>query len=228
MRIGGFVPLSLVDYPDRPCITLFTSGCNLRCPFCHNGDLVTGKEEDCQETVLKLLRQRRDTLKAVCISGGEPTIQVDLDEFITWVRALGYTVKLDTNGSRPEVIGRLLTDDLLDYVAIDVKASPQRYEQATGGELSFDVVAETVKVVKASGAAYELRTTAVPGLVDLEALEVIVGRLGPMERFALQQFRPIQTLDPAYRGIKPYPGSWFEEAKDMLHDRAGEIILRGI
>ena len=135
MRISGYVPLSLVDYPQRPAITIFTRGCNLRCPFCHNGELVTGDGQDLTAAALGILQQRRGRLDAVCISGGEPTIHADLNDSIRVIRSLGYRVKLDTNGSKPEVLRKLLAEDLLDYVAIDIKSSPYRYHLATGGML---------------------------------------------------------------------------------------------
>ncbi|NMB45037.1 MAG: anaerobic ribonucleoside-triphosphate reductase activating protein [Firmicutes bacterium] len=228
MRIGGYIPLSLVDYPHKPAITVFTRGCNLRCPFCHNGELVIGKEGDTEEAVLKFLRQRRDQLDAICISGGEPTIQSDLDEFIRQVRALGYSVKLDTNGSRPEVLLSLLSEGLLDYVAIDIKSSPHRYRQATGGRLEFATVAKSVGLVRNSGTAYELRTTVVPGLVDLGDLEMIAKLLGPMGRFALQQFRPRQTLDPAFGRVRPYAKAWFQKAKEIFQGHTEQLIIRGL
>jgi pyruvate formate lyase activating enzyme len=228
MRIGGYIPLSLVDYPQRPAVTIFTRGCNLRCPFCHNGELVIGDGEDYIVATLEFLQQRRDRLDAVCISGGEPTVYSDLDEFIREIRSLGYSVKLDTNGSRPQILRKLLAEDLLDYVAIDIKSSPYRYHQATGCMLDFGIVANTVKAVQDSGIAYELRTTAVPGIVDLEDFEVIAKILGPMERFVLQQFRPRQTLDPAFERVKPYSRVWFQEAEDIFQGQAEEVIIRGL
>ena len=228
MRISGFVPLSLVDYPQRPAITIFTRGCNLRCPFCHNGELVTGDGQDLTAAALGILQQRRGRLDAVCISGGEPTIHADLNDSIRVIRSLGYRVKLDTNVSKPEVLRKLLAEDLLDYVAIDIKSSPYRYHLATGGMLGFDIVANTVAMVRESGITYELRTTAVPGIVDLEDLEVIAKILGPMKRYALQQFRPRQTLDPAFERVKPYSRVWFQEAKDIFQGQAEEVIVRGL
>lgn len=229
MKIGGYIPLSLVDYPQRPAITIFTRGCNLRCPFCHNGELVVGAREGKSEAaILKFLEQRRDKLDAVCISGGEPTIQPDLDEFIREIRSLGYRIKLDTNGSKPQVLRELLSKGLLDYVAIDIKSSPSRYHLATGCMLDFDIVADSVEVLKDGEIAYELRTTAVPGIVDLDDLDVIAGMLGPMKRYVLQQFRPRQTLDPTFEVVKPYSIIWFEKAKDIFQGQAGEVIVRGV
>ena len=226
MRIGGIVPLSLVDYPGRPALSIFTSGCNLRCPFCHNSELVDGIEETNPERVLALLKKRAGKLVAVCISGGEPTVQDDLEVFIGRIKSLGYSVKLDTNGSRPQVLRRLLEEDLLDYVALDIKSSPQGYRAATGGRLAFETVAEAVAIVKSSGVSYELRTTAVPGLVNLEDLAIIAQSLKPIERYVLQQFRPAKTLDPSVGKVEPYTEEWFREAKKIFQGKAGEILVR--
>ena len=135
--------MSLVDYPGMPCAAIFTIGCNLRCPFCHNPGLVLDQagSEISREIVLEFLRQRRTRLNAVCISGGEPTLQPDLVSFIREVKDIGYKVKLDTNGSRPEVLQRLLDGGLLDYAALDIKSSPAKYRQATGGFMEFEEAA---------------------------------------------------------------------------------------
>ena len=228
MKIGGVIPLSLVDYPQMPAITIFTSGCNLRCPFCHNSELVEGEEEASQDQVFALLKKRMGKLDAVCISGGEPTVQDDLEGFIGRIKSLGYSVKLDTNGSKPQVLRRLLEEDLLDYVALDIKSSPQGYRAATGGKLDFETVAEAVEIVKNSGLSYELRTTAVPGLVDLEDLAIIAQSLKPIERYVLQQFRPAKTLDPSLGRVMPYAEAWFCEAKKIFQGKAEEILVLGI
>ena len=230
MRIGGVVPLSLIDYPGMPCTVVFTMGCNLRCPFCHNPGLVldqVGSEID-REAVLKSLRQGRSKLNAVCISGGEPTIQPDLAAFIWEVKYMGYKVKLDTNGSRPKVLQGLLDEGLLDYVAMDIKSSPAKYGEATGGVMDFAAAIQSVALLRARHISFELRTTAVPGLVNLEDLESIAQRLGPVPRFALQQFRPKETLDPAFSAVVPYPAVWFEKARFMLQAWVQDVVIRGI
>ncbi len=230
MKIGGFVPMSLVDYPGMPCAVVFTVGCNLRCPFCHNPGLVLNQagSEISRETVLEFLRQRRTRLNAVRISGGEPTLQPDLVPFIGEIRDMGCKVKLDTNGSRPEVLKRLLEEGLLDYAALDIKSSPAKYRQATGDLMDFEAAAQCVDLLRTKNISYELRTTAVPGLVHLEGLEEIARLLGPVPRFALQQFRPKQTLDPAFAAVTPYPAIWFENARVVLGGWAEEFIVRGI
>lgn len=228
MKIGGVTPLSLVDYPGKPAIVIFTSGCNLRCPFCHNGGLVLGNEGIDEGEVFDLLMSRIGKIDGVCITGGEPTIYDDLDEFVERIRALGFGVKLDTNGSRPKMLERLLARGLLDYVAIDIKSSPAGYAEATGGKLDFAVVAETVAEVKRAKVPYELRTTAVPGIVELEDIAIIAETLGPVEHFVLQQFRPQKTLDPCFGEKGVHPKAWFIQAKAILQAGVEEVTLRGI
>lgn len=227
MKIGGIVPLSLVDYPGKPALTIFTNGCNLRCPFCHNPELITGEEEHDLDEVLALLKKRAGKLDAVCISGGEPTLQPDLLAFVTEIKNLGYSVKLDTNGSRPEVLAKLLASELLSYVAMDLKTSPQKYPQASGGKLSFEPVRMSLELLQEGKIPFELRTTAVPELVALEDLESIVGLLPQVKLYFLQQFRPEQTLDPAWGELIPYPEAWFYEAKEILQGKAEQVLLRG-
>lgn len=228
MKIGGVTPLSLVDYPGRPAIVIFTGGCNLRCPFCHNGELVLGSEATDEGAVFDLLRSRLSKVGAVCITGGEPTIHDDLVEFVERIRALGFRVKLDTNGSRPRMLERLLARGLLDYVAIDVKSSPRGYGEATGGKLSFAVVVEAIAEVRKAKVPYELRTTAVPGIVELEDIAIVAKELGPVDHYALQQFRPSKTLDPSFgvRGV--HSTTWFEQARVLLQAEAEEVTLRGV
>ena len=177
--------------------------------------------------VFELLRKRAGELCAVCVSGGEPTVQAGLADFVCEVKSLGYKVKLDTNGSKPQVLQKLLESELLDYVAIDVKSSPDRYLKATGGKLDFETVARTVELVKEAAVAYELRTTAVPGLVELEDLLAIAGKFKPIALYAVQQFRPRKTLDPQFAKHVPYDQGWFAQAKAALA-AAGTVIVRGL
>ena len=135
MKIHGFNKTTLLDYPEHLAATIFTGGCNFRCPFCHNGGLVLDPDSQpaiSEEEVLKFLQKRRGILQGVCITGGEPTLQPDLENFVRKIKEMGYLVKLDTNGSRPEVLKSLLEKGLLDYVAMDIKASEENYARAAG------------------------------------------------------------------------------------------------
>ncbi len=187
MRIGGFLPTTLLDYPGHLACTVFTQGCNLRCPFCQNGSLVLPEHFDAplsEEDILTKIKKRSGILEGVCISGGEPTLQPDLEDFILKIRSYGLQIKLDTNGSRPDILRSLCEKKLLDYVAMDVKAAPSAYMRLCGlversaaaspdlglkinaspQELAFfRPYLESVDFLMSSGIDYEFRTTLVKG-----------------------------------------------------------------
>lgn len=190
MIINGIQKLTLLDFPERVACTLFTAGCNWRCPFCHNASLVTniGDALDTDE-ILTMLSKRRGLLDGVCITGGEPTLQPDLADFITRVRAMGYAVKLDTNGTHPDRLAALLDASLLDYVAMDIKNSREKYP-LTVGVAGFDpaVIDESIALLRESGVAHEFRTTVVRELHTVEDIVAIAQWIGHGERLYLQQF----------------------------------------
>lgn len=205
MLICGLQKLSLVDYPGKLAATIFTGGCNMRCPFCHNASLVTHISEEQQlseEYVLNFLAKRVGKLDGVCISGGEPLLQPDLEDFIKKVRALGFLVKLDTNGSEPYRLRTLLEKNLLDYVAMDIKNSPEKYSETAGVE-GFDSasVFECAKIIMSSGVPYEFRTTLVRGLHEPEDIEAIGRLLSGAEKYYLQSFK--DSGDLVGFGVKP-------------------------
>jgi pyruvate formate lyase activating enzyme len=192
MRICGIQKLSLLDYPGKFAATVFTGGCNLRCPFCHNASLVTraAQAEDIPAAdVLAFLKTRVGKLDGVCVSGGEPLLQSDLADFIREVRALGFSVKLDTNGCFPERLAALLDEGLLNYVAMDVKASPEKYPLVVGVP-DFDVtpILRSAELLKLSGIPYEFRTTLVGGLHELDDMDGIGGIVEGVPVYYLQNF----------------------------------------
>lgn len=192
MIIHGFQKMTLLDYPGRVACTIFTAACNLRCPFCHNAGLVT-KIENTQRIdeseVLAYLQKRKGILDGVCITGGEPTLQKDLADFIRKIRALGYAVKLDTNGTNPAVLQALLDEGLLDYVAMDIKNIPEKYE-ATVGVPSFDVtpIQQSIDLLLAGRVDYEFRTTVVAEYHTPEDIGEIARWLAGAPRYFLQPF----------------------------------------
>lgn len=168
MIIHGYNKLTLLDYPGRIAATVFSGGCNFRCPFCHNSSLVLSPASVPvipEETVFEHLRLRKNSLEGICITGGEPTLDPDLIPFIRKLKALGLKVKLDTNGTAPKVLDALLSGNLVDHIAMDIKASPDNYAHATGlDSLSLDNIFDSVSLIMKKAPAYEFRTTVVDGI----------------------------------------------------------------
>lgn len=193
MKIHGFQKTTLLDYPGHIAATVFTGGCNFRCPFCQNGSLVLtpGNQPVIPvEDVLAHLRKRRGILEGVCITGGEPTLERGLREFILKCRELGYLVKFDTNGYRPEILRELLQEKLLDYVAMDIKASPENYGRATGcPDCDVEKIGESIRLLRTGSIPYEFRTTVVKGIHSVEEFEEIGRWLADCPAYYLQAYR---------------------------------------
>ena len=196
MKISGLQKLTLLDYPGKMACTVFTYGCNFRCPFCHNAMLVTEENSDdiSEDEFFAFLKKRQGILDGVCISGGEPTLQKDLAEFIGKIRALGYAVKLDTNGSQPEVLRNLIKENLLDYVAMDIKNSPAKYSLTCGCEVDLVPIKESVSIIKESGIDHEFRTTTVRELHKAEDFAEIAEWIKGDSRYFLQHFEDSGNL----------------------------------
>ena len=192
MIICGMEKFSMVDYDGYISCTVFTRGCNFLCPFCHNATLVTGEAEEIpQEEVFDYLTKRKGLVDAVCITGGEPTMQRGLKDFILKVRALGYRVKLDTNGTNPTLLKELLTQGLLDYVAMDIKTDFQHYEDVTGvsNPALLDRVKESVEILKTTAPDYEFRTTAIAEYHSEANYAAIAEIVKGGKRFFIQKFK---------------------------------------
>lgn len=192
MLICGLQKLSLLDYPEKLAATIFTGGCNLRCPFCHNASLVLRPgdgEVYGEQEILDFLKTRQGKLDGVCITGGEPLLQPDIDGFIREIRALGFLVKLDTNGSFPDPLKRLIDEKLLDYIAMDVKSSPEGYAEASGvPDLDVKPFLESIRLIMGSGAPYEFRTTVVKGIHDENTIYGIAKAISGADKYYLQSF----------------------------------------
>ena len=165
MKIFGLEKLSMVDFEGHLCATIFTGGCNFRCPFCQNSDLVniTNLSQISEEEFFAFLQKRRGVLDSVCVSGGEPTLQPDLEEFLRKIKELGYLVKLDTNGTKPELLKELIEKSLVNYVAMDIKNSPSAYSKTAGTSEHLAEIKTSVSLLKTNIAPYEFRTTLVAG-----------------------------------------------------------------
>ncbi|MCD8077017.1 MAG: anaerobic ribonucleoside-triphosphate reductase activating protein [Lachnospiraceae bacterium] len=199
MRIGGFQKLTLLDYPGQVACIVFTAGCNFRCPFCHNGELVTGVEETwpvSEEEVFAYLEKRRGILDGLVLSGGEPLLQPDAEAFIRHVRELGYLVKLDTNGSFPDRLKRLLDEGLLDYVAMDIKAAPERYGAVIGRDAAdiLPRIRRSVALLRERGVPHEFRTTLVKGLHREEEIPGIAAWIAGEEAYYLQSYKETEGV----------------------------------
>ncbi len=191
MKICGLQKTTLLDFPGKVAATLFTGGCNFRCPFCHNSSLLTGDAEELysSEEILQFLEKRKKILQGVCITGGEPTLQPDLEDFIRDIRVLGLSIKLDTNGYRPDILLSLCRKGLLDYVAMDIKSGRDRYETATGiRNLDMEKIDESIRFLLEGNLPYEFRTTAVRGIHKAEDFRQIGPWIKGCRRYFLQAF----------------------------------------
>jgi len=201
MKIGGLHKFSLSDYPGHVAAVVFTQGCNFRCPFCHNGSLIPGDVPDSslisEEKVFKFLKDRNNQLDGVVITGGEPTIQPDLTEFIHRIIAMELLVKLDTNGSLPEVLRKLMKEKLIDFIAMDIKAPLDIHDRLTGVQTSISRIKESIELIARSGIAHEFRTTVVKPLLSPQDL-LSIKKLVPVgSTHRLQKFRPEHAFAPS-------------------------------
>jgi pyruvate formate lyase activating enzyme len=213
MKVGGLRKFSLIDYPGKIAAVVFTQGCNFKCPFCHNPELTSSaRKSDAPDvrSVLSFLSSRRGRLEGVVISGGEPTIQKGLAEFIWEIRSMGFSVKLDTNGSNPDVLEELKKEGFLDYVSMDIKSSPEKYAAAVKTDINIRTIERSISMIK-DIPCHEFRTTAVPGIVEEDDITKIaqwLSRLGADKNFFIQGFRPGGCLDSKFDEILPYGGPW--------------------
>ena len=201
MRIGGFVPVSLCDYPCRVAVVIFTQGCNFRCPFCHNGHLIekNGDVALDEQTVFAQLEDRRTRLGGVVISGGEPTLQPDLPNFLHRIKFLGLPVKLDTNGSRPDVLEALINDRLVNYIAMDIKAPWDKYDRLTGITTDAVLLRRSLRLIATCGVPHEFRTTRVEPLLTHDDCAEITRQVPAGSQHKWQKFRAEHSLDPVLR-----------------------------
>lgn len=240
MQIGGLQKTTLIDYPGKVACTVFLIGCNFRCPWCYSSELVLPEKMKKQPRIsekefFEFLKERRGLLEAVTICGGEPTLNKNLSEFIKKIKKLGFLVKLDTNGSNPEMLKGLIKNKLIDYVAMDIKApigtkmqnakyKPQndnsklknKYEQVTGIKINLEKIKKSIDIIKNSGGDYEFRTTVVPTIHTKEDILQIVRDISPAKKYYLQNFRSEKTLDSKFEKIKSYSDKMLLEIKKEI------------
>ena len=222
MKIAGFNKISFVDYPGLIASVVFTPGCNFRCAYCHNRHIVEGTPPEIDEKkVFDYFERRSDMLQAVVVTGGEPTLHKDLPDFLKKARGFGLKTKLDTNGSNPNTIERLMDDGLVDYIAMDVKAPMDKYFDTAGAPVDVNAIQSSIRLLLEGRVNYEFRTTFAPPLTKEDMLA-----LGQMIRGAkayyLQQYRPQIGQIPAH------PASLVAETAQALRDIVGVCVTRGL
>ena len=229
MKIAGMQKLSLVDYPEKMCCTLFTSGCNFRCPFCHNAGLVVRPAEEIltNDEVFDYLKKRKGMLQAVTISGGEPTLQKGLKEFVQQVKDLGYLVKLDTNGTNPALLVELVESGLVDYVAMDIKNSKQKYALTCGlDSMDLAPIEQSVDFLLSGKVPYEFRTTVVKDFHNANDFEDIAKWIGKAQNYYLQQF--VNSGDLVQDGLHGYDANEMQQLVAHLQKFMPNAKLRGV
>ncbi len=228
VNIKGLQKTSLNNFREKICCVVFLGGCNFKCPFCFNPGLVFNKTEDeiSEEEFFKFLKKRKGLLAGVCITGGEPTLTKDLVKFAKKIKDHGFSVKIDTNGSNPNVIKKLIDKKIVDYIAMDIKGPLEKYNIICGVNVDKDAINKTIKLLKEFG-EYEFRTTVVPELINKEDITKIGEWLKGSNRLYLQQFNPHITLDKKCGKIKPYSNKELYEFRDMLKKYIKEVEVRG-
>ena len=236
MIIGGLQKLTLIDYPGKLACTVFCAGCNYRCGFCYNPELVLpdkimSQPKISEKEFFDFLAKRKNLLDGVCISGGEPSVNQDLPDFCEKIKNMGYFIKLDTNGSHPEMLKNLIGQKLVDYIALDIKAPPKKYIQIIGmqnqmilGKDQSDFwlnkivenIEKSIELLKQEQINSEFRTTIVPALLTKKDILKIAKWISPAEKYFLQQFRPEKTIDPELAKIKPYSQKYLLEIQKSV------------
>ena len=230
MKISGFQKLTLLDFPGKTAATIFTGGCNFRCPFCHNAFLVTDlsmAEDFSEEEVLSYLKKRQGILDGVCITGGEPLLQKDIGDFMAKVKALGLAIKLDTNGTFPEKLRELVEKGLVDYVAMDIKSSKERYGEAVGiKDFDTKAIEESVSFLLSGKVDYEFRTTVVRELHGIEDIEKIGEWICGAPRYFLQNF--VDSGNLIGEGMSACDKETLEEMQKVAAKKVPATTLRGV
>ncbi|MHA1504406.1 MAG: anaerobic ribonucleoside-triphosphate reductase activating protein [Candidatus Heimdallarchaeota archaeon] len=224
LEIKGYRQSSLLEWPGLIVDSIFLAGCNFRCPYCHNPDLVALDIVDSYDIneVLAEIEKRAKTkwLDGVSITGGEPAMSKRLPEFLKITKEMGLKAKIDTNGSFPGVVQKLIDEELIDYIAMDVKAVPEKYHLAAGKKVDIKSIRKTIAIIIDSGIDHEFRTTVVPGIVDVEKdISKIAKMIKGAKRYYLQQFRPIRCLDKEFEKLVPYNLGLLEEAVEKIKSK---------
>lgn len=226
MKLAGLIKSSLIDYPGRISAVVFTQGCNFRCGFCHNPDLIPGGQGNISEIeFFDFLSKRAGKLEGVVITGGEPTIQADLPQFIARIREYGYSVKLDTNGSNPSLLNNLLTNQLIDYVAMDIKGPLENYSRISHFSDTSNIEI-SIEIIKKAGIPHEFRTTVLPAYHKVEDFEKIGKLLAGAQRYALQGFRDENVFDKTLVGGEKFMKHELEAMAGIMKRYVSDVVIR--
>ena len=227
MNIQSFQKLTLLDFPGKMACTVFTGGCNFRCPFCHNASLVNEPtcHTSCADEVLEYLNKRKGILDGVCITGGEPLLQPDLEDYIRKIKDLGYSVKLDTNGYLPDRLGNLLNTGIVDYVAMDIKSSKDNYSNAAGIPIDIEKIEKSVELLKNGNTPFEFRTTVVKGIHSVNEFKLIAEWIKGTKKYFLQRFK--DSGDILGNGCNGFSGAEMNEILNTVKVIIPEAEIRG-
>ncbi len=232
MNVRGIYKTSLIDYPGKICTVLFAGGCNLKCRYCHNPDIVLNRddlEKISNDEIFVFLKKRSSLIDGVTISGGEPTLSHDLINFIERIKKLSLDVKLDSNGLKPRIIKSLAQNRIIDYAAIDIKTSPSKYFSLTRTSIDFSKIIETVSILKEYKIEYEIRTTCIPYYVTIDDFKDIKKALNRVKRYYLQQFSSsVPLLDRSLENTEPYPVEVLLEFSEFVKSFSDICEVRGI
>lgn len=226
VAIGGIVKFSTVDYPGFVVASIFTIGCNMRCGYCHNPELVLPEQyADTipEEDILDFLGTRTGKLDGVAISGGEPTMQPDLPRFITRIKAMGFRVKLDTNGTNPAMVRGLIRDGLVDFVAMDIKGPIEKYQQIAARPVEIGAIMESIELIKTID--HEFRTTIVEGQLEVNDFEEIGQMVRGARRYALQAFTPGRLVSPQFSRRTSFTNDIMQAAREIMQQYVTECVV---
>jgi pyruvate formate lyase activating enzyme len=231
MQIKGFIETSLIDWDGKIVSVVFLPGCNFRCPFCHNHVLV--KQPDLiadvpWERLESFLRGKKGWIDGITVTGGEPTIHQDLPEFLGKFKKLGLPVKLDSNGGRPEMLEKVIKEGLVDFIAMDIKAPADKYDQACGISVNMEDVRRSIALIISSGIDHEFRTTIVPRYHDADSIEKMAREIKGAKKWALQQFVPANADSEELKEEIPYTGDQLKEMTEKAKGMVERVVLRGI
>lgn len=221
MKIGGLQKLTLIDYPGKLAATIFLTTCNFRCPWCYSSELVLPEKikkqpQISEKEVFEFLKEKKGLIDGVVLCGGEPTMSKGLVELIKKIKKEGFFAKLDTNGSDPKTLEKLIKERLVDYVAMDIKATKEKYKEVTGSKIDVKKIQKSIDILKEGKIDYEFRTTVVPGFHEKEDLLKMARWISGAKKYYLQDFLPQKTLDKKFENVKPYPREFLLEVQKAI------------